>query len=133
MADPRTLASLVMARATAAPDFLAFDAAPTGKPAKVYVVHYFGAGSVYGQNMTAAQSGLRWTYRAVCVGYTPSQALYVASRYRARFLNWRPTENPGDGWLVEAQDDPPLLTDSSVEGDPRSSITLRYILNTRST
>jgi hypothetical protein len=133
VADPRTLASAVMTRATAAPDFIAYDAAPTGRPAKGYVVHYFGAGSPYSEDITQRQSGLRWTFRAICVGFNPGQCLFVASRYRARFLNWRPTENPGDGWLVEAQDDPPLITDSSVEGDTRSSITLRYILNTRST
>lgn len=132
MADPRTLASAVMARATSAPDFLAYSTPPTGRPTKGYVVHYFGAGSTYGEDMTARQSGLRWTYRAVCVGFTPDQCLLVAVRYRARFLNWRPTANPADGWLVEAQDDPPLLTDTSIENDPRSSITLRFILNTRS-
>jgi hypothetical protein len=121
-----------MERARDAPDFLAYDAAPTGKPGKVYVVHYFGAGSAFTEDMTARQASLRWTYRAVCVGFTPSQCLYVAGKYRQRFINWRPTADPGDGWLVEAFDDPPILTDNSVEGDPRTSITLRFILNTRS-
>lgn len=133
MADPRTLASLVMARATSAPDFLAYTSPPVARPTKGYVVHYFGAGSLFSEDMSARQVGLRWTFRAICVGFTPDQCLYVAGRYRARFLNYRLTNNPADGWLVEAQDDPPLITDSSVEGDPRSSITLRYILNTRST
>jgi hypothetical protein len=132
MADPRTLASAVMTRATAAPDFLAYNTPPTARPAKGYVVHYFGAGSAYAEDITARQSGLRWTFRAVCVGFTPDQCLLVAVRYRARFLNWRPTNAAADGWLVEAEDDPPLIPDTSVEGDTRYSITLRFILNTRS-
>ena len=132
MADPRVLSQAVMARAKEAPDFLAYDKQPDSRPAKGYVVHYFGAGSVFPEDITARQSGLSWQWRAVCVGFTPDQCLLVAIRYRARFLNWCPTNNPGDGWVVEAPDDPPLITDTSVEGDPRSSITLRYIVNTRS-
>lgn len=133
MADPRTLASLVMARAEAAPDFLAYDKRPVETPTKGYVVHYFSLGAPTVENMSGRQSGLRWSYMAVCVGFTVDQCLFVASRYRARFLNWRPTTDRGDGWLVEQPDGARPVTPPDVEGDSRTSITLRFTLNTRST
>lgn len=129
MLDPNVLADAVLTRAKLAPDFLAFEGLVTSKPAKGYVSHYFGVGSAQVSDMTGRQDGLRWSFRAVCVGYTAAQARFVAARYRTRFLNWRPTGDSKDGWLIEADDDPPLITDTSVEGDPRSSITLRYILH----
>lgn len=132
MLDPITLASAVMTRAATATLFLPFEGLVMTRPAKGYVSHYFGLGSPQVADMTSRQSGLRWDYRAVCIGYTPAQCRMVAAAYRALFLNWRPTGNPKDPWLTEAEDGAPLITDTSLEGDPRSSITLRYILNTRS-
>lgn len=133
MADPRTLANTVATRAETAPDFLAYRGFPKNTPGKGYAVLLFGVGTTQADNVAQAVTGLRWTFRAICVGFTDDQCLFVAQRFRARFQHWRPTSDLRDGWLTEAADDPPLIPDTSVEGDPRYSITLRYILTTRST
>lgn len=133
MADARTLANSVTTRAQTAPDFLAYRGFPKATPGKGYAVLLFGAGTPQSPNVAQSVTDLRWSFRAICVGFTDDQCLFVAARFRARFNHWRPTSDRADGWLSEAPDDAPLILDTSVEGDPRYSITLRYILTTRST
>lgn len=133
MADPRSLANAVAIRAETAPDFVACRGFPKDRPTKGYAVLLFGAGSPRAVNVAQAVTDLRWSFRAICVGFTDDQCLLVAQRFRARFNHWRPTADRFDGWLSEADDDSPLIPDTSIQNDPRYSITLRYILTTRST
>lgn len=128
MTDPRTLANLVAARSEAAPEYLTFRGLIDTRPAKGYVSLLFGAGSAYGDRMAATPNVLGWSFRAMCVGYTDDQCLFVASKFRARFNGWRPIpDSAAAGWLVEARDDAPLIKNDDVIDDVRYSLTLRYL------
>jgi hypothetical protein len=132
VADPRTLANLVTARAESAPGFLTYRGFVKERPAKGYVSLYFSGGVNYPEGMTGTATRLTWSFRAVCVGFTDDQALYVVGKMRGLFTNWRPLEDRSAGWFTEAPDDPTLIRDDSIPNDVRYSITPRFTITTRS-
>lgn len=130
--DARTLANLVEARAKTAPGFLTFRGYVDSRPSKGYVSLYFGGGINYRDTLAQSATELRWSFRALCVGYDDDQCLYVLGKVRGLFEGWRPTDDRFASPFTEAPDDPPLLKDDRVSGDVRYSITPRFTINTRS-
>lgn len=131
--NARELANLVVTRSETASGYLTFRGLVTSRPAKGYASLYFGGGINYGDRLHSATNTLRWSFRAVCVGYDDDQALYVLGKVRGLFTNWRPTDDPADGWFTEAPDDPPLIKNDDDPNDVRFSITPRFTITTRST
>lgn len=130
MSDPRTLATLVLARSNTATTFLTYRGLITERPVKNYVSLLFGAGAVSSSCMAGTTDLLTWTFRATCVGYTEDEVLFVAAMFRALFVNWRPLSAVSAGWFTEAQDDPPVIKDETTLNDVRYSLTLRYRITT---
>lgn len=128
--DPRALADLVEARAKTDTGFLTYRGMIASRPSKNYVMLIFGGGSVYGDRLVGYSNMLTWEFRALCVGYTDSETLWVANRIRGLYVNWRPIPDRASGWFVEQEDDAPLLRDESMINDTRYSVTLRYRLTT---
>jgi hypothetical protein len=130
MSTPRVLADLVSARAQAAPQFETYRSdLITERPAKGYVVFFFGAGTTERERYVAWPRCLRWHFRVTCVGYSDEHALYVAETLRALLAGWRADEDRAASPLNEVNDDPPLIRDD-VEGDVRWSVTLRFEMYT---
>jgi hypothetical protein len=123
----RSLADLVEAKSSTATSFLTFRGLISERPAKGYAALLFGAGSPTGDRMAGTVNSLAWSFRAVCVGYSDAQCLFVAEKFDGLFLNWRPV---GGSWFSRTPDDPPVIKDDSVAEDVRFSITLRYTLTT---
>lgn len=134
MATARQLANAVETRCQTASGFLTYRGLVTSKPAKGYVSLYFSGGRPYADRLFDTATALTWSFRAVCVGYTDDQCMYVLEKLRGLFQNWRPFPDDRDtGWFTEAPDDPPLLKDDSLSDDVRFSITPRFTITTRST
>lgn len=128
MQTARSLADLVEARSRTATTFETYRGLISQKPAKGYVSLLFGAGSPFGDRLAGTVNALTYSFRAVAVGYSDGQCLYVAEKFDALFLNWRPL---GTGpWFSRTPDDPPVIRDDSVAEDVRYSLTLRYTLTT---
>jgi hypothetical protein len=124
----RSLADLVEGRSRTASEFLTYRGLIAERPAKGYASLLFGAGSPFGDRLTGTANAFSWSFRAVCVGYSDAQCLYVAEKFDALFVNWRPL---GSGpWFTRTPDDPPVLKDDSVAEDVRYSLTLRYTITT---
>lgn len=128
MTTARQLADLVEARSKTATEYLTFRGLISSKPAKGYAALLFGAGSPYGDRLVATSNAFRWSFRAVCVGYSDAQCLYVAEKVDAKFVDWRP--NGVGPWFTRTPDDPPVIKDDSVAEDVRYSLTLRYTITT---
>jgi hypothetical protein len=126
---PRSLADAVEARSRTASSFLTYRGLIASRPDKGYASLLFSAGRLYVDRLDGVQSQLGWSFRAVCVGYSDGQCLFVVEKIRALFVGWRPDGGVGPRF-VEADDDPPLLKDDSVPEDVRYSLTLRYTLTT---
>lgn len=122
------LAALVEARA-ASPAYTVHRGQVTGSPAGGYVVLYFSGGHSFATRLVATPDRLRWTFRAVCAGYSDRQALNTADLVRARFAGWRPLGEHGPR-LFQVDDEAPLLRDDSVPNDVRFSLTLTFRLFT---
>lgn len=128
---PRDLAAAVTTRARTSTHFLTYRPGEVvDRPAKGYVVLYFGGGAPFPDRQASGANRLRWTFRAKCVGYTDDQCLLVADKVRDLLLHWSPDPGPSADWLTEVDDDPPLLRDDSVSSDLRYSITPVYTLTT---
>jgi hypothetical protein len=123
----RSLADLVEARSRTATSFLTYRGVIPTRPEKGYAALMFGAGSPYGDRLVASTNSLAWSFRAMCVGYSDGQCLFVAEKFDALILNWRPD---GGAWFSRTPDDPPVIKDDSVAEDVRYSLTLRYTLTT---
>jgi hypothetical protein len=89
----------------------------------------FGAGSPFGDRLAGTPNSLAWSFRAMCVGYSDAQCLYVVEKLDALFIGWRPLAANGP-WFSRTQDDPPVIRDDSVAEDVRYSLTARYTLTT---
>jgi hypothetical protein len=125
----RSLADLVEARCRTSSSFLTYRGSIPAKPEKNYAVLMFGAGSPVGDRLAGSVNALAWSFRAMCVGYTDGQCLYVVEKLDALFIGWRPLASNGS-WFSRTPDDPPVLKDDSVLGDVRYSLTARYTLTT---
>jgi hypothetical protein len=124
----RSLADLVEARSRTATSFLTYRGVIPTKPDKGYAALMFGGGSPFGDRLVNTTNSLTWSFRVMCVGYSDAQCLFVAEKFDALFLNWRPTDR--GPWFSRTPDDPPVIKDDSVAEDVRFSITLRYTLTT---
>lgn len=129
MPTPRALADQVEARSRTATSFLTYRGLIATKPEKGYVSLLFSGGRLYSDRLDGVQSSLGWSFRAICVGYSDSQCLYVAEKFRDLFVGWRPSGGVGPRF-TEAGDDAPVIRDDSISEDVRYSLTLRYTLNT---
>lgn len=128
MQTARSLADLVEARSRTSSTFLTYRGVIPDKPTKGYVSLLFGAGSPFGDRLVSSTNSLAWSFRAMCIGYSDGQCLYVAEKFDALFLDWRPLG--GGPWFSRTPDDPPVIKDDSVASDVRYSITLRYTIST---
>lgn len=127
MQSARSLADLVEARSNTATSFLTYRGVIPARPSKGYVSLLFGAGSPFGDRLAGNVNSLAWSFRVMCVGYSDGQCLFVAEKFDALFLNWRPLSG---SWFSRTPDDPPVIKDDSVAEDVRYSLTLRYTLTT---
>lgn len=128
MQSARSLADLVEARSRTSSSFLTYRGLISERPSKGYASLLFGAGSPQGDRLVGTATAFGWSFRAVCVGYSDAQCLYVAEKFDALFVNWRPL---GSGpWFTRTPDDPPVLKDDSVSEDVRYSLTLRFTITT---
>lgn len=130
MPTARSLANLVEARARTGTGFLTYRGQVPTKPAQGYVSLYFGGGVNFADRLYTVSNNLTWSFRAVCVGFTDDQCLYVVGKVRDLFTNWRPVDDRSAGWFTEAPDDPPLIRDDSIADDVRFSITPRFTITT---
>lgn len=133
MTTARTLANLVTARAESDSRILTFRGGVKARPPQPYVSLYFGGGINYADRLVDTAQNLTWSFRAICVGFSDDQALFVVGCVRDLFTNWRPESSRATGWFTEAPDDPPLIRDDAVTNDVRFSITPRFTITTRST
>jgi hypothetical protein len=134
MTDTRVLADLIEARAKTYPGFYTYRNQIATRPDRNYVVLMYSAGITYPRNLAGSANTLLFRFRAMCVGYSDGDCLWVADKIRGLFTNWRPLEDRAASWLTEEQDDAPVLRDESMINDVRFSLTLRFrITTTRST
>lgn len=129
MPSARSLADLVEARCHTSSSFLTYRGTIPTRPEKGYAALMFGAGSPYGDRLAASVNGLAWSFRAMCIGYSDAQCLYVVEKFDALFIGWRPLAANGP-WFSRTPDDPPVIKDDSVAEDVRYSLTARYTLTT---
>lgn len=130
MTDLKTLADLVTARAETVSTFYTYRNQIAVRPPRNYVVLLFGGGVTQSGNLVGLADTLIWRFRALCVGFSDSECLWVADQIRSLFTNWRPLSSPAASAFVEEQDDAPVLRDESMINDVRYSLTLRFRFST---
>lgn len=126
----KALADLVEARANTSTAFLTYRNQIPDRPPRNYVVLMFSAGITYPETLAASASTLLWRFRAMAVGWSDAECLWVADKVRDLFCNWRPSSDRAVSWFTEEQDDAPVLRDESMINDVRYSLTLRFRLTT---
>lgn len=99
-------------------------------PATAYVAYYPEGGNGASDRASWSPRVLNWGFRAVCVGADPETCLWVVDQTRDLFDAYWPDTDPASGPLVEDPIGAPMLPDTSVPGDTRYSITLRFTLTT---
>lgn len=131
MTDTRVLANLVEARARTSTLFDTYRGVIQVRPGKNYVMLLFGAGAGYSDTLVGTATMLAWNFRALCVGFSDGDCLFVADRIRDLFSNWRPIpDSMASSWFTELRDEAPVLRDESMVNDVRWSLTLRFQLTT---
>jgi hypothetical protein len=130
MSTTQALADLIEARAKTDTAILTYRGMIPTRPTRNYTVLLFSAGITYPEALAATSDTLLWRFRAMAVGWSEADCLWVADRLRQLFTNWRPLSSRAASWVTEEQDDAPVLRDESVINDVRYSLTLRFRITT---
>lgn len=130
MTSTQALADLIEARAKTDTTFLTFRGQIFTRPSRNYVMLSFNAGITYPEALAATSDTLLWRFRAMAVGWSDTECLWVADRVRNLYTNWRPLASRAASWVTEEQDDAPVLRDESMINDVRYSLTLRFRFTT---
>ena len=96
-----------------------------------YAVLFPTGGYGSGDRLSGEFNLLDWREAVMFVGRSVPACLDALTQGRALLLGWDPDPaNPAGSWLVEEENNPPILPSKSVEGDVRYSITPTYRLTT---
>jgi hypothetical protein len=104
----RSLADLVEARCRTSSSFLTYRGSIPAKPEKGYAVADVRRWLPVGDRLAGSANALAWSFRAMCVGYSDGQCLYVVEKFDALFIGWRPLASNGP-WFSRTPDDPPVI------------------------